>query len=89
MVTHVEASLSAEPDLTCVSWSSFERERVLRTQRAGTSDDYIELLGSPDLVVEIVSDTSVRKDTVLLRKAYGRAGVEEYWLIDAHIIRIK
>ena len=83
LLTHVRAGLSAEPDLTFVSWSAFERERVIRTQRAGTSDDDIELVGSPDLVVEIVSDTSVQKDTVMLRQAYARAGVEEYWLIDA------
>ena len=56
---------------------------VRRTDKAGTSEEYIELVGSPDLVVEIVSDASVRKDKPLLRDAYGRAGVAEYWLIDA------
>jgi len=35
------------------------------------------------LVVEIVSDSSVVKDTVRLREAYFLAGVREYWLIDA------
>lgn len=40
-------------------------------------------VGSPDLVVEIVSKTSVKKDTILLRQADALAGVREYWLIDA------
>ena len=42
-----------------------------------------ELEGTPDLVVEIISDSSVRKDRKLLREAYARAGIPEYWLIDA------
>jgi len=51
--------------------------------------DYIEILGSPDLVVEVVSDSSVRKDTRLLRDAYFRAGIREYWLIDARGPEVK
>lgn len=43
----------------------------------------MEVVGSPDLVVEIVSRHSVRKDTLLLRERYFLAGIEEYWLIDA------
>ena len=39
--------------------------------------------GPPDLIVEIVSDSSVRKDTKRLPKAYWQAGVLEYWLVDA------
>jgi Uma2 family endonuclease len=34
-------------------------------------------------VLEVVSPTSVRKDTKLLREGYFRAGVSEYWLADA------
>lgn len=33
--------------------------------------------------MEIVSDSSVRKDTIQLRRAYFLAGIPEYWLIDA------
>jgi Uma2 family endonuclease len=46
-------------------------------------DRYVEVEGAPDLVVEIVSDRSVTKDTVRLPVAYWRAGVLEYWLMDA------
>jgi Uma2 family endonuclease len=38
---------------------------------------------APDLIVEIVSDTSVRKDTERLPVSYFAAGVGEFWLIDA------
>jgi Uma2 family endonuclease len=83
LVTNEGASVSCEPDLTFVSWAAFEGGRVRLVPRAGGGGDYIEILDSPDLVVEIVSDSSVTKDTRLLRQAYSRAGVGEYWLIDA------
>lgn len=82
LVTNELAMLSCEPDLTFVSWASIEDARIRFEKRADGSDD-IEIVGSPDLVVEIVSDSSVKKDTRLLREAYARAGVREYWLIDA------
>jgi Uma2 family endonuclease len=83
LLTHAEAGLSTEPDLCFVSWAGFADGRVRLQPREGSQSDYIELLGAPDLVVEIVSDSSVRKDTRLLPDIYGRAGVREYWLIDA------
>lgn len=38
--------------------------------------------GAPDLVVEIVSSSSVREDKVRKFGEYERAGVSEYWIID-------
>lgn len=35
------------------------------------------------MVLEDVSDSSVQKDTVILRKAYWQASIREYWLVDA------
>jgi Uma2 family endonuclease len=35
------------------------------------------------MVLEIVSPSSVGKDTVRLRERYHLAGIAEYWLIDA------
>jgi Uma2 family endonuclease len=35
------------------------------------------------MVLEVISNGSVRKDTVILRQAYWEAGVQEYWLVDA------
>ena len=83
LLTHPEAGLSCEPDLLFVTWETFEKDRVRLIERAERKAEYIEIEGTPDLVVEIVSDSSVRKDLVLLRNAYLRAGVPEYWLIDA------
>ena len=35
------------------------------------------------MVLEVVSASSVQKDTVTLRELYAKAEVAEYWLIDA------
>ncbi len=79
-----EADLSVEPDVVFVSESSLDTGRVRLVPKAGGgADRYVELEGPPDLVVEIVSDASVRKDTERLPAAYYQASVAEFWLIDA------
>lgn len=35
------------------------------------------------MVLEVISKTSVRKDTQDLRRKYAQAGVPELWLVDA------
>lgn len=80
-VSNPQAELSSEPDVVFVTFDAIRQERVklVRGQLGG----YVELEGSPELVVEIVSPSSVRKDTEVLRELYALAGVSEYWLIDA------
>lgn len=78
------AQLSVEPDLVFISEQSLTSGRVRMVSKAGHEPGrYIELEGPPELVVEIVSDSSVKKDSQRLLAAYYQAGVEEYWLVDA------
>jgi Uma2 family endonuclease len=42
------------------------------------------LEGPADLVVELVSDGSVRRDRLDKVAEYAQAGVPEYWLLDPH-----
>ncbi len=80
----VPADLSVEPDIIFISHDALDSGRVkLIEQAGGNEDDFIELEGPPDLVVEIVSKSSVGKDTKRLPPAYFKAGVREFWLIDA------
>ena len=51
--------------------------------KEGKEGKYREIEGTPDWVLEVISESSVRKDTEQLRTAYHRAGISEYWLIDA------
>jgi Uma2 family endonuclease len=83
LLTHEEVELSTEPDAAFASWETLSSGRLRLVPRAGRDDEYIEIVGTPDLVVEILSDSSVRKDLTVLRDAYFRARIPEYWLIDA------
>jgi len=72
------AALSCEPDLMFVSYDSVQTARVcFVTEWKDDVDTCIEVEGAADLVVEIVSDSSVNKDTVRLPLAYFAAGVRE------------
>ena len=82
-ISNLDADLSVEPDLVFISHETFESGRASLVAKAtGEMDRYVEVVGSPDLVVEIVSDRSVKKDTVRLLEAYWKAGVAEYWVLD-------
>ena len=83
-VSSVEADLSAEPDIVLVCYATLAAGRVRLVAKAGgEADRYIELEGAPDLIVEIVGDASVAKDTQRFPEAYFKAGVPEFWLADA------
>ncbi|HEY8599381.1 MAG TPA: Uma2 family endonuclease [Thermomicrobiales bacterium] len=59
-----------EPDILFVSREHRDR---LTPQR---------LVGPADLIVEVISPESVRRDQVEKRREYAAAGVTEYWLVD-------
>jgi Uma2 family endonuclease len=78
------AGLSVEPDVVAVLWESVDAGRVREVPAARSGEGrYIELEGAPDLIVEIISDRSVRKDRERLPRLYAAAGVPELWLVDA------
>lgn len=77
------AGLSAEPDVVVVLEESLQTGRVRYLSQGGRPGRFSEIEGAADLVVEVVSDSSVEKDTRRLPRLYARAGVAELWIADA------
>jgi Uma2 family endonuclease len=83
-VSNVAVGLSVEPDIVFVAHATIDSGGVRLITKAGSQPGrYIELEGAPDLIVEIVSDRSVTKDTQRLPRSYFEAGIREFWLADA------
>jgi Uma2 family endonuclease len=83
-VTCIEAGVSTEPDIVMLSDDSIDTGRVALVPKSGGEEGhYVEIEGPPDLIIEIVSDSSEKKDTQRLPAAYFAAGVPEFWLVDA------
>lgn len=81
LVSNEKVGLSTEPDVLFVSFESETSGRV--HFKEGAREGVIEVEGTPDMTLEVVSDSSVTKDTVNLKSLYYQAGVQEYWLVDA------
>ena len=81
-IVHPAAEISNEPDAFFATWETLKKG-ALRMIATSSCDDYIELEGTPDWIMEIISPSSVTKDRKRLRRCYHLAGVPEYWLIDA------
>ena len=87
LITNVPADFSCQPDGSFVSLDSFRSGRVRLVE--GKQEGYLELEGTPDMVLEVVSRSSVGKDTKVLHDLYWQAGVPEYWLVDARGERLE
>ena len=81
LVTNEEADVSNNPDMVGILWKSLESGKVRYVTSKKKQE--MEIEGSPDWILEIVSDSSVTKDKYDLRRAYHKAGIREYWIIDA------
>ncbi len=79
-LSNPDVDLSTEPDGVFVSYTTVEG---LRVRFLEGKEGHVEIVGSPDMVLEVVSSKSVRKDTQVLRGLYWEAGIPEYWLVDA------
>jgi Uma2 family endonuclease len=67
-----------EPDLVYVSKN--RRADVLTAAHAR---------GAPDIVVEIGSPSTRKRDEIIKRRLYERYGVAEYWVVDPELDEIK
>ena len=51
-------------------------------------DTAAEIWGAPDLVAEVLSPSTARRDLTVKRDLYERHGVGEYWLVDTEDMSI-
>jgi Uma2 family endonuclease len=80
-LVNVAANLSTEPDGLFYLWTTMKSGRLRLVP--GKNSGYMQLEGTPDSVLEIVSDGSQKKDLETLRDLYWKAQIPEYWLVDA------
>ena len=67
-----------EPDLLFIS---AERARTVLTEK--------NVQGAPDLVIEIGSPSTRKRDETIKRRLYEKFGVAEYWVVDPELDAIK
>jgi Uma2 family endonuclease len=79
--SHLESNLSTEPDGMVISNEAIDTGCVKFV--SGEKGDQTEMIGSPEIVIEIVSRSSEVKDTEWALTAYFDAEIQEYWLVDA------
>lgn len=69
-------------DVFCPDLSYFSGERLDRLSDRGAE-------GAPDLVVEVLSPATARRDRHEKRPAYARSGVRELWLVHPELETIE
>jgi len=83
LVTNSAANLATVPDASLVKWETSASGKVRFVPRKDRAGEFIEIRGTPDWLLEAVSFSSLQKDTEELPLSYHRAGVPEFWLVDA------
>ena len=87
-LSHATADLSNVPDGMFAKSETIKNEKLKMVESADKAGP-IELEGTPDMVLEVISTSSVQKDTDILFDRYWRAGIAEYWMIDARGDRLR
>lgn len=62
---------NSQPDLLVIS---NERDFIIDKKNG--------IMGAPDLIVEIISPSSVKIDRISKKELYEKFGVKEYWIVD-------
>lgn len=72
-----DPAIVVQPDVFFVA-----RANAARMQESG-------LFGPPDLVVEVLSPSNARHDSIKKRQLYAAHGVREYWMVMAELDQIE
>jgi Uma2 family endonuclease len=83
LLVNTDADFATGPDAMFLSNATIKDGRVRFTAGKKRGATATRVVGTPDLVVDVVSPSSEDVDTAWLMSAYHNAGIPEYWLIDA------
>lgn len=86
-LTNEATDLSCVPDGVVIFNESWQQGRVRLVE--GSEEGFVEVEGTPDVVLEIVSPSSQEKDYTTLRLRYWESGIPEYWLVDVRGERLE
>jgi Uma2 family endonuclease len=81
LLTNRAIGIAQEPDAMFVSNARFEKGLAVLKE----GDRSMELNGAPDMALQVISVSSVKKDMVDALDLYAQAGIAEYWLVDSTI----
>jgi Uma2 family endonuclease len=74
---------SAPVDLNLDEYNAFQPDLAfISNERSFLIEDGYYIHGAPDLVVEIISPGSIKKDRVIKKDLCERFAIREYWLVD-------
>ena len=74
-------ALAAPVGITLADHSVVEPDVIYLARRATSAEIRGEIAGVPDLLIEVLSPGSVRRDRSLKLRLYAETGVPEYWIV--------
>ena len=80
-------TLLQEPRRFCHSAGVRAYQELQRPARVEVLRDWVR--GPPELVIEIASPRTRKRDETIKRRLYERWGVSEYWVVDPEVERIR
>jgi len=69
-------------DITLADHSIVQPDVLYRARKASPAELERGLAGVPDLLIEVLSPSGVRRDRNLKLRLYAETGVPEYWIVD-------
>jgi Uma2 family endonuclease len=81
-LAHGGQALGAPVGITLADHSVAEPDLIYLARRATPEELRRAIVGLPDLLIEVISPSGVRRDRGLKLRLYAETGVPEYWIAD-------
>jgi Uma2 family endonuclease len=81
LMSRPDLRFASQPDGMFISQRSWDRGSA----RLQENDNSVVLLGTPDMVLEVISRSSTIQDQKTKKTLYHQSGVKEYWMVDSRL----